>query len=92
MFLISLSRGGLGVESYVSMPGGTLLLTYADKRGEQGQKSENFADIICERSPNRTTDRVMGGQRFGGSKKMSDFKSSLWSENGKKYIRLQKAK
>ena len=36
MFLISLSRGGggSGVESYVSMPGGTMLLTYADKRGE----------------------------------------------------------
>ena len=51
MCLISLSRGGgLGVESYVSMPGGTLLLTYADKRGEGGQKSENFADMICERS------------------------------------------
>ena len=30
--------------------GGTLLLTYANKRGEGGQKSENFADIICERS------------------------------------------
>ena len=30
--------------------GGTLLLTYADKRGEGGQKSENFSDIICERS------------------------------------------
>ena len=43
--------GGLGVESYVSMPGGgTLLLTYADKKGEGVQKSENFADIICEGS------------------------------------------
>ena len=27
-----------------------MLLTYADKRGEGGQKSENLADIICERS------------------------------------------
>ena len=51
MCLISLSRGGgSGVESYVSMPGGTLLLTYADKSGGGGQKSENFADIVCERS------------------------------------------
>ena len=30
--------------------GGTLLLTYADKRGRGGQKSENLADIICEHS------------------------------------------
>ena len=26
--------------------------TYADKRGGGGQKSENFTDIICERSLN----------------------------------------
>ena len=32
------------------MLGGTLSLTYADKRGGGGQKSENLADIICERS------------------------------------------
>ena len=39
--------GGVrGRESDVSMRGGTLLLTYADKGGRGGQKSENFADII----------------------------------------------
>ena len=43
-------RGDLGLESDVSMLGGSLLLTYADKRGEGGQKSENLAAIICERS------------------------------------------
>ena len=36
-------------KTYVSMQGGTLLLTYADKKGGGGQKSENLADIICER-------------------------------------------
>ena len=39
--------GCLSVESYISMLGGNLLLTYADKRdGGGGQKSENLADII----------------------------------------------
>ena len=44
MYLISLSRGGgrSGVESYVSMPGGTLLLTYADKMGGRGSKIRKF--------------------------------------------------
>ena len=32
-------KGGSEVKTYVSILGGTLLLTYADKMGEGGQKS-----------------------------------------------------
>ena len=43
--------GGSGVESYVSMPGGNPCCWHMLTRGgEGGQKSENFADIVCERS------------------------------------------
>ena len=44
------SGGGFRGKNLCQHAGGTLLLTYADKRGEGSQKSENLADMICERS------------------------------------------
>ena len=51
MNLLKKGGGVIGDNLDVSVRGeGTLLLTYADKRGEGVKKSENIADIICERS------------------------------------------
>ena len=48
---------------------GTLLLKYADKREEGGQKSENFAEILCEYSQTMISNSGMNALQY------SDFRS-----------------